>query len=56
MKTFEYIKANTIEEAITLLDKYKEKAKIFAGGTDILVQMKQRKITPEYLIHKKVIS
>jgi len=56
MKTFDYIKAHTIEEAITLLDKYKEKAKIFAGGTDLLVQMKQRRITPEYLIDIKGIA
>lgn len=56
MKAFEYIKANTIKEATSLLDKYKGKAKIFAGGTDLLVQMKPRKITPEYLIDIKGIS
>ena len=34
-----YLKANSIEEAVALLDMYSGKIKIFAGGTDLMVQM-----------------
>lgn len=53
---FEYCAPSTLSEAISLLAEYKGKAKVFSGGTDVLVQMKQRKITPEYIIDIKNIS
>ena len=53
---FEYFAPSTLTEATALLAKYKEKARVFSGGTDLLVQMKQRKITPEYLIDLKNIT
>ncbi len=36
----------TIDEAISILAKYGNKAKILAGGTDLLVKMRQRVLTP----------
>ena len=56
IKEFEYFAPSTLSETISLLAKYKGNAKIFAGGTDLLIQMKQRKLTPEYLIDIKNIS
>ncbi|HOR41970.1 MAG TPA: xanthine dehydrogenase family protein subunit M [Atribacterota bacterium] len=53
---FEYFAPSTLAEAISLLAQYKEKARVFSGGTDLLVQMKQRKATPEYLIDLKNIA
>lgn len=53
---FEYFAPSTLSEAVSLLAQYKERAKVFSGGTDLLVQMKQRKITPEYVIDLKNIS
>ncbi len=47
---FEYLAPKTVAEACSLLSQYKEKAKVIAGGTDLLVQMKERTITPQYLI------
>jgi len=47
---FEYLEASTPEEAVSLLAIYKEKAKIIAGGTDLLLQMKDNKIKPEYIV------
>lgn len=47
---FEYIKVKSIGEVCEALGKYKRKAKVMAGGTDLLVQMKDRVITPEYVI------
>lgn len=56
IKEFEYFEPSTLSKAISLLAQYKGKAKIFAGGTDLLIQMKQRDLTPEYLIDIKNIS
>lgn len=47
---FEYFNPETIEGACALLSRYKEKAKILAGGTDLLVKMKQDIARPQYLI------
>jgi carbon-monoxide dehydrogenase medium subunit len=52
---FEYLAPKTIDEACSLLSQYKGKARVIAGGTDLLVQMKHREITPQYLINIKAI-
>ncbi len=50
MKKFEYFKPRTLEEALTLFTKHGEKAKWIAGGTDIIVMIKQKTMAPEVLI------
>jgi len=50
MKTFDYFKPKTFDEALNLLSKYGEKAKLIAGGTDVIVMIKQKAIAPEVLI------
>lgn len=52
---FEYFAPKTMEEACSLLAKYKGEARVLAGGTDLLVQMKNREVTPRYLINIKDI-
>ncbi len=52
---FEYYTPKTIDEACSLLSQYKEKAKVIAGGTDLLVQMKRKEGPPKYLINLKSI-
>jgi len=53
---FEYVQPNTISEALSLLSQYKGKAKVMAGGTDILPNLKRREINPpEYIIDLKGI-
>jgi len=52
---FDYLAPKTISEACRLLSKYEGKAKIIAGGTDLLVSMKQKKITPGYVVNIKGI-
>lgn len=47
---FDYVRAETVREATKLLSDYGEKACILAGGTDLLVQMKMGRPTPEVLI------
>lgn len=41
MKDFEYAAASTVDEAVSLLAARGPKAKILAGGTDILVQLRE---------------
>ncbi len=50
---FEYIEAKTMKEACSLLSGYREQAKVLAGGTDLLVMMKQKVVTPGYLLNIK---
>ena len=53
---FEYAQPKTIDEALSLLDKYNGDAKLLAGGTDLLPKMKRREITsPTYVIDLKGI-
>jgi len=56
MKPFEYLEPKDLTEACALLSRYKHRAKLIAGGTDLLVSMKQQGVTPEYVINIKVIS
>ena len=41
---FEYLAPSNIQEAIELLERFDGKAKIIAGGTDLLVQMRKKTI------------
>jgi carbon-monoxide dehydrogenase medium subunit len=52
---FEYLEAKTVKEACSLLSQYKDKARLIAGGTDLLVAARRRKITPLYVINIKTI-
>lgn len=56
IKDFEYLSPKTLEEALTLLAKYKEKAKIIAGGQSLLVVMKQGLIETDYLVDIKGLT
>ena len=47
---FEYIEPTTIQEAISSLVKYDDRAKVIAGGTDLLVQMREKTIRPDYVV------
>ena len=52
---FDYLAPKTINEACRLLSQYEGIAKIMAGGTDLLVSMRQKKITPSYVVNIKGI-
>jgi carbon-monoxide dehydrogenase medium subunit len=53
---FEYFAPKTVREALSLLSKYKDEAKIIAGGQSMLVVMRQRLLTPEYVIDIKGLT
>ena len=53
---FDYLAPKTIEEALSMLSQHKGKAKVIAGGTDLVPKMKRREIKPaEYIIDLKGI-
>ncbi len=52
---FDYLAPKTVEEACLLLSKYKGSTKIIAGGTDLLVSMKKKNISPPYIVNIKGI-
>ena len=51
IRDFEYFEPATIDEAISLLVRYGNKAKVLAGGTDLLVTMKQLVVNPSCLVN-----
>lgn len=53
MKRFEYLEPASLKEACSLLSKYKEKAKIIAGGQSLVVLLRTRIFTPDYIINIK---
>ena len=56
MKDFKYYAPEYLEEALTLKNKYKDKARLLAGGTDLIVQMKNgRAGSRRFLIDTKKI-
>ena len=47
---FDYHTPTTIDEACSLLSHYGTKAKVLAGGTDLLVNMKKKLLSPDQII------
>ena len=55
MKRFTYLAPKNLDEAVSLHESYGERAKYIAGGTDVLVKIKEGKLAPDYLISLKGI-
>jgi carbon-monoxide dehydrogenase medium subunit len=56
MKRFEYFEPNTLDDAISLLNLYGGKANVLAGGTDLLVEIKEHVRAPDYVVNIKKIA
>lgn len=50
---FEYVSPQSLQEACALLVQYGDKAKVLAGGSDLLVKMKDGLMTPAVLVSLK---
>ncbi len=47
---FEYRKPSSIEECLNLLQEQGSRARLLAGGTDLLINMKYRVASPELVV------
>jgi carbon-monoxide dehydrogenase medium subunit len=55
LKDFEYTAPQTLREAVKLLAEKGESARVLAGGTDLIVQMRGRRFQPERVVDIKAI-
>lgn len=56
MKEFKYLSPATMEEAISLYGQHTQTARYIAGGTDVIVKIKEGWMEPDYLISLKKIK
>ena len=47
---FTYIRAKSLKEASSLLVEHGDQARVMAGGTDLLIRLRHRAVTPRYVI------
>lgn len=50
IENFEYFEPENLDEAVSILRKYKGECRILAGGTDLIGQMKKRKLSPKQIM------
>jgi aerobic carbon-monoxide dehydrogenase medium subunit len=53
---FEYRAPGSLEEVFAALDEFGDEARVLAGGTALVLMMKQRLVRPELLVSLKNIS
>lgn len=53
---FEYNAPTSLEQALELLSRYGKDAKLLAGGTDLLIAMKERRVEVKHLINIKNVE
>lgn len=56
MKRFDYFAPTTLDEAVSLLQERGDGGKVLAGGTDLLVQMKEAGLHPSYVVSLRRLS
>ena len=56
MKKFDYYQPQTLKKAFDLMEKWKGRARYIAGGTDIIVSIKQKAVQPHALISLRGIE
>jgi carbon-monoxide dehydrogenase medium subunit len=56
LKDFEYTAPKTLREAVKLLAEKGDQARVLAGGTDLIVQMRGRRLQPERVVDIKKIK
>jgi carbon-monoxide dehydrogenase medium subunit len=50
MIKFDYLEPTTLKKTFSLLEKYGDDARVIAGGTSLLIMMRQRLLTPKVVI------
>lgn len=52
----EYLRPESVADAVEFLDKYGKEAKVLAGGTDLIINLRENMISCKYLIDIKKIA
>jgi carbon-monoxide dehydrogenase medium subunit len=55
MRRFQYFEPASLDEAVALLARYNGAANLLAGGTDLLVEIKEQLRRPDYVVNIKKI-
>lgn len=55
MRRFEYSEPTSLDDAVALLQRFNGSASLFAGGTDLLVEIKEQIRRPDHIINLKRI-
>ena len=50
MKKFDYLRPQTLEEALSLLNQHGKKAKLIAGGTDVIPLLRRADLKADVLV------
>jgi len=45
-----YLMPDSLNEALSILEEYKGRARVIAGGTDLVIDIGNKELTPEYLV------
>jgi 4-hydroxybenzoyl-CoA reductase subunit beta len=53
---FNYLEPLTLKEALSMLNKYRSRVKIVAGGTEITNHLKSKNLTPSFILTLRKIS
>ncbi|MFC1909951.1 FAD binding domain-containing protein [Chloroflexota bacterium] len=56
LKPFEFLEPETIAESVRLLFMHGAKARVMAGGVDLLLKMRLRQLQPEYVVSIRKVS
>lgn len=56
METFDFHSPETLEQVISLLVKYNGQGRLLAGGTDLIVEMRNEALSPKAVIDLKRVS
>jgi 4-hydroxybenzoyl-CoA reductase beta subunit len=56
LPSFEYLEPENLEEALEMLANHADQAAVMAGGTDLIVRMKQRLVQPAFLVSLKHLN
>ena len=55
MKPFVYARPETVEEAVALLDRHGPSARVLAGGTDLIIELRNHDAEPDVVVDVKRI-
>ena len=56
MQNLQYLRPQTIDEALDLLDIHGKDIKILAGGTDLIIALREKFVTCKYVMDIKAIK